>query len=82
MIIIGVGVLKGINNYFHYLIIALLILFGIKAVVDFLFGFPMYVGVSHILYPTDENKVGRIFLLLIAISSVIFGFWWIFSKPI
>jgi hypothetical protein len=82
IILILFGLLKKMDNYFGYIILALCILQGVQAIFDYALDLPMNVGTARILDPIEKNKVGRAGLLIVAIALMIFAIWWLFYMPL
>jgi hypothetical protein len=81
-ILIVAGLFRGIESYFNYLILMILVLQGINAIFDYAFNSTMRVGYAKSLEPTKENQIGRLVLLIIAIALMIFSIWWYFYMPL
>lgn len=75
-------IFKNVQNYIYFAILVALILHGMNAIFDFIFGLPMQVGYSRVVYHKKGNETGRIIGLLLSCAMVAFGLWWIIKKPI
>ena len=71
-----------INDYKQYVIMSLLVLVGIKGIIDFMLGLPMRVGFSGSMPNTKDHERSRLMLLILGIVMVGFGISWILIKLI
>lgn len=82
LLLLLIGVEIKITHYFEYLVITVIILQGINAIFEYILKLPINVGYAKTLYPTEENRIGRVILLSVAIALMILAIWWIIFMPL
>ncbi len=60
---------RDVDNWYYYIVSAVLILLGVKATLDFLMGHPMRIGGAS----ATDSEIWRVVILIMGIGLVILG---------
>ena len=78
VVLLAYAILYNVCGIIEYLIVSSLALQGIKGIMDYFLDLPMRVGLGR-ANSTPEDQLGRVLLLLMAISFLILAISWFIS---